>query len=282
MAVAYLISEALVLQVFAPEIDAKLAVNEQTDYNAGLSVLVEKRKKGIDGEIKNRDDRIAQANTELDRVRGLMDQARANYQCEADGTCGTHQQGPGPQTSAEWQALQTATANYNNNAAANSALIDTLNKEKAALVEEQKNLDTGGSTERAAIEASTDGLAVHQTSHPARGWLLREEAFRQFQSDNEHNGTVQTIPWVIRGLLLLIDLLPISVKLLNSHTLYGRRVREQAELERYLARAQHTERLAEAEKTMMLDAFISSVEHSIAFEKQKRFHETRTDNVQRR
>ncbi|MFC3985131.1 DUF4407 domain-containing protein [Streptosporangium jomthongense] len=64
------------------------------------------------------------------------------------------------------------------------------------------------------------------------GWVAQEQALHDF-IDNSGSAVVVALPWVLRVTILLLDLLPLSVKLFGGPTVYERRLRELAYSQAY-------------------------------------------------
>ncbi|MBP2324789.1 uncharacterized small protein (DUF1192 family) [Kibdelosporangium banguiense] len=280
LAIAYLVSEALVLMIFRPEVDQELTRNGDVAFERDIAALAATEADALLPRIQTLRTEIADLDADLAQKKRVVDEARANYNGEADGTSGTGVRGSGPQTRAEWENLtraqrihDTALADRDNRARLNSTEIQNL----TVLWAELRTPTSGAVNE---LRESPRGKALYAQTHGQAGWLAREQAFADFQQRTS-NATVHSVPWVIRALFVLVDLLPLTMKLLNIRTLYGRRVRDEAQLLRYEDRLRHVSAMRRAGEKAALADHAMNVAARLDYDSRETYYRTRADHLGR-
>lgn len=238
------VSVPLVLRIFQPEINSELEIM----HSENLTVAQEKLDKRF-ADIPRTQERVTElqaiasgqsqpsvsadpdvvaAQEKVTQAQQAYDTAAANAQCELLGTCGSFQPGVGEayrqakaradeaaQTLSEAKAhlaqvTSAAQARISGGTASNTraaaeelkTLVPRLEKRKAERAEAQRRLDNG--------ELNNEGM------------LARLEALDRLSAEH---GNMQLAQLALTALFLLIELLPVVVKLLSvfgAETLYER------------------------------------------------------------
>jgi hypothetical protein len=214
---ASLISGPIILELFSPEIDKQLSTTQNADRSAAADAIGDRadfveRRTGITATLK----RAEETETARDAAQA---KAQKDLDDEKSGRGGTGRKGCDmrPGVGACWQkteALKQAVA-----AAGTARRTADAAREKAA-------------RDSAALDADIDAAVASSNSAIGRsgGSLAQEEAL--FQVLRAHPEL--WLRWgLVTGLFLLIDLMPVLLKLFGPATLHDRNVRlsavEQAE-----------------------------------------------------
>ena len=207
--VAIVIAEPVVLTVFAPEVNAQIAV-AQTEQRRAASAEVDASFAPRQQEV----DKPYEEAVEAKRVTAerLADANRALDE-EQNGTGGTRRVGCDTRAGGRCQQrindLQAAQEGDRQAGVALAGATTEHNRAVDALsVEKKQVLDA-----RNAKIGAADGLAAREA---ALATLTREDS------------AIFASRWTITGLFLLVDLLPLVLKIFSPHSLTERRVRRNA------------------------------------------------------
>ncbi|GAA3070565.1 DUF4407 domain-containing protein [Streptosporangium carneum] len=225
LGVSFIIAEAVTLLIFQSEVRDQLAFTKTArteQIDAKFKAEDEDKRKQIDAKY----DRVELCATARSKER-TRDAALKKKQDESLG-----KKGQGLSGTVGFGPIATK-------------LEADYNKAQREYVEAQGRCDT------ARDAASKDFRDFQAAERPRRederrqvsrntGWVAQEAALHEF-IDNSGSPIVVALPWVLRITLLLLDLLPLGVKLLGGPTVYERRLREQA-----YSQAYETQRLREA------------------------------------
>ncbi|MER8185118.1 DUF4407 domain-containing protein [Kitasatospora sp. NPDC094015] len=276
--VALLISDSVCLVIFQPEIRQVIARDARTGYQDAVTAQADTRVAALQQGIDRRNQQIAAADSAVDASKTALDEANDHYYRE---TGNADRPGFGPLAATEKEKVAAAEAAYR-------AAGEQRDRDNAALRQQNATdqaaitaLRTPGSPEYQALAASEPLLAAHQVAYAKAGWLAQERALRTFRAENQDDPVVVWLPRLVQGLLLLIDLLPLTLKLLSGNTLHHRRVREQAELVRYADRIEYAATLHSLDLAVDQKVRRTRLAADLARERDRRFHDTRTDHLRR-
>ncbi len=256
-----IIAEPLILRVFQPEIEAELETMQgerQRSFEASLlddpttermnalTVAIEAdravvRQGATAGDLSE-DPEVARLRTERTDLRSQRDEVIAQIDCEARGTCGTATYGEGPEfrrlterraeLDAELLALETE-LDEAETAAAESRTAGSV----AALTSAQADIDAG-MAELGLLQSEMEARRSEflRFNDERTGLLARMEALDRI---TEENAVLASRFWALRIFVILIDSLPVLVKMMmvfSPPTMYERRAkalneRESAQLE---------------------------------------------------
>lgn len=223
--VSFIIAEAVTLLIFQSEVRDQLAFTQQArvkDLDARFKAADEDMRRRI--EANHDRPELCADSRRKERVRNAALKKRQDEATGKPGAGHTGQYGSGPVT----RALE---ADYR----------------KA-----QREYETARGRCEAAQKAVDGDFKVYERKERPRrdadrvnvqknvGWVAQEKALHDF-IDGSDSLIVMSLPWVLRVTILVLDLLPLSVKLLGGPTVYERRLREQAYSQTY-----ETQRLREA------------------------------------
>ncbi|WP_214111018.1 DUF4407 domain-containing protein [Acrocarpospora catenulata] len=273
MITAVFISEAISLVIFQPEIKLVLQQQADTKQEAETKRLVNQEIKVHQDAIPPLEKRIATYQTEIDDALARWEKAQQSYKDEINNP---DRPGFGPLAGREADKEAEAKQDYEDIRDKNHELIKTLNDEIKDHRAQADHLNSPADPARKPMEEEARARFPEET-----GWLAQENAFQTFQRTNAGNPAVIWIPWLLRGLLFLVDLLPIVMKLISGRTLHAGLVRAEA------ARIQTTIRLNEIADHESLDlATAKRVRRDqqaaqLAKERDARYRDMRTDHLRR-
>ncbi len=224
--VAWLVGEAIMLTIFSPEITTQL--NKR--HTAAFSAAVDDYLKPTRDEIAALTAERARNDAMIKQLQTDVDNAKHDLELEVSGQGGTFQKGEGPQTDIE-------KAKYNNLAAGlpeaqrpfrnRNAEIDRTLEQDTASVAAIESGDLARITAIPQLKKTYDDVFANQ------GWVEQEAALDDYLRENAASPAVAAVPWLVRGILLAIDLLPLMLKIASSTTVYGQRMRDRADRIRY-------------------------------------------------
>ncbi|MET7401795.1 DUF4407 domain-containing protein, partial [Dactylosporangium sp. NPDC005572] len=281
LAVALLMSEAIVLLIFQPEIRQVIAGQRQERYDAAAATAVAAREAAIDRQVAALHVQIEDRERDVTAADEAQQVAYQRYVDEVQGRI-SPQPGKGPKALAEYQTYLDRLADLR-------TARDRLDQTRGEV--EPKVAALG--TERAALRDPTSGPYRDLRDGDARwhaadldrqgpaGWLEQERAFAQYRAAHRDDWSVQGIPWVLRGLFVAVDLVPLSLKLLGGWSVYGRRVREQGAAERYADRRKVVAQRADVDADVELAALRNGVHRRIDLEGLRRYLRTRAGHLER-
>jgi Domain of unknown function (DUF4407) len=244
-----IISVPLVLRIFQPEIDAELprlhsdnliAAQQKLDQEfadiAPLQKQVDDLQAVASGQAQpavDADPDVQAAQKQVDEAQAAYDKAAQAAQCELDGSCGTGQRGGGEayrgakaRADQAETALNTAKAKLDAaTAAANTRISGSAASNRDAATQQLAVLAPQLEQRK---QARADRQATLGTSEDrSEGLLARLEALDRLSADN---ATMRSANWALFLLFLLIEVLPVLVKLLamvGRETLYDRLLRSE-------------------------------------------------------
>lgn len=203
IAASFLLSEVIVLQLFAARI------NQQVQFNHTVALSSVSRQVGsvYQGQIASQQNQVNLATSRVKAAQAQLDKDQQTWACRLDG-CQGIPAGNGPlaaeaqaQVSRDEQNLATLQEQANSITAHAQSVIDSLQSQENAQVRSQS----------AAVNSSNDMLA-------------REQALQQISSSDETVLLLRVILWF---LLVGIDLTPVIIKITTSSGVYEERVRSQ-------------------------------------------------------
>ncbi len=245
--VAYLIGEAILLVLFRPEIQREIAQRQAGQLQEAAQVYVTSKQGRIeflDGELTARTE---QRKATLANEQLLLDQLNG----EANGTGGSRLSGDGRLTRLAEEKYRAAVQARQQLERDHIEPDRVQSAEKATLSGEIEAIKRGDKAAVAAIPALQRELELIVAN---TGWVEQEAALAQFLDANRGQLTVTAVPWIVRGILLAIDLVPLILKLANGTTIYGQRQRDRAAQLRYADAAEnellaeHTDRMAAVDR----------------------------------
>ncbi|MEV5410446.1 DUF4407 domain-containing protein [Thermopolyspora sp. NPDC052614] len=217
--VAWLIGDALVLTIFRPEITQEIAHVQEAEANAARQRVIT-RLESRRGDVKEQLD----ANKKLrDDAKKDVERFRDVYVEERKGTSGTGLIGNGSVAKAnkdDYTEAQNLWKTINNSTKKQDK---ELNKQITTLNEQITSLKSGDEKALAKypeLKAEIDAIRGND------GWLAHLRGLSAFLDKNRGNWAIVSLPWLLRGLFVAIDLMPLTMKVLNRWTLYGRRQRD--------------------------------------------------------
>ncbi|KPM52022.1 hypothetical protein ACG83_31185 [Frankia sp. R43] len=193
LGMAYLVAEAMLMLVFAPEIRRELVSVVELHLD---EARVHKR----DLEVEKIDREITALNRPVADAKKRMEDAFQTWKDQNDKlTTADHNTPPGDKAAADWEVYETAKDVYE---PLNDSLVAAQTRKADALKPE--NLPTLTQAEADAIRDD-------------RGFTAREVALRRVLAAHPE---VRQWPWVLRGVLLGADLLPLLTKLVTRRSTY--------------------------------------------------------------
>ncbi len=218
--VAYLIGEALLLVLFSPEIGQVLPQRQEAAVRQAVTSYADK----FDAESDELNTRIENLAPRLDTARQDEQTRTTELNAEINGTL-TGIAGDGREADRKRGLLISAVAYRKSledeDKQARESIAD-LGRKSAALKQQDP----------AAIAQFPDLVKQIGQIKSNTGWVEQEAALQQYLDQNS-TFTVVIAPWVVRILLLLIDLAPLIVKLSSGKTIYGHRQQDRAAQIRY-------------------------------------------------
>jgi hypothetical protein len=248
-----LISTPLVLRIFQSEINAQMAVMQQKDYNTFLSnqqsSLVNKQvttysnelrqlqtvinSKGAqtgdtaaDPQLVRYNGQLTQLQSQLNHWTSLKNQYYAEYNCQLYGGSACPKKGPGPAykaSHANYIQASNEVTSYQNQISQVQHEIQQRNQDLTSTskasqqqryAEAQDQLPVVQSEYNTAVQRKNQlTAAFYSQNQAAHGILKRLEALSQLSSGNF---TVQAARFLLFLLFLVIECLPVTVKLLQK------------------------------------------------------------------
>jgi hypothetical protein len=198
------ISEPIVMLIYNSEINTQIS-QDQAAARSAAAVKVDHDHKYV-VELFPYTQALNQAKTNQQQASTAVQKANQALDAEEGGYGGTHDVGVGPRSAERRQDLDQTNANL---ATANQKLRTA-----------QGNY-SGQVTKITAQKASDLELLV-KAIDAKPGLLDREKALSELA---HRNATVNDARWVLRGLILLVDVAPVLLKLASPATAYERVVR---------------------------------------------------------
>ncbi|WP_431918775.1 DUF4407 domain-containing protein [Micromonospora wenchangensis] len=270
--VALLIAEVVVLLIFQPEIRRELAGQARQSYTATLLTLATAQSTQLQVQI-DEDRRTMRANEEkVTAAKTEMDAAYQRYNLEVSGEGGSGDRGYGRAAEQLWRNYEQWESRYRQAQATRDRVNGGLQRDIDGLLRRQRELKTPGSGAYLDLEGTEVARQVRAEGAMVDGWLAQERAFRAFQQRNRDDWAVVWTPWLVRLLLVLIDLLPLSLKISTGSTIYGRRLRDRAARIRYADRALHHARLSDVQHAADLHAYRVGLTTRLHYDDDERYH----------
>jgi serine/threonine protein kinase len=176
---------------------------------------------------------LRQADATVASDTRAVSQANAALDAEESGTGGTHRIGVGPRSAERRADLDRAQAR--------------LTKAQQVQAGAQQAYDTARSkaTRQQQNDLRTELAQINQNP----GLLNRETALSSLAS---HNRPIFDAEWVLRGLILLVDVAPVLLKLLSPISPYERNLRRRVTHEMQIHDYQQADRVAQATAELRL------------------------------
>lgn len=278
VAVAILISEALVLMIFQPEIMETIRAERVDGYSTRVDQLVNARKWDLDREITQVESQIAGLKATDDLAAKNEADALATYKLEVQGKISPFP-GQGRYADRLWKVYQGKITEHRKTTAAYLKALPGLQAEIKRLRQQQSSLAAAGTAEHAGLLQAPDMKLVAAELDAPVGWLEQERAFDRYRDQHPDNPELFVIPWVLRTLLLAIDLVPLGMKMLNGASVYGRRLREQGQRLRHADRRQIQVDRAHADLLAHRRAFQARVLTELDHERERYYRDQRMDHL---
>ncbi|GHE43911.1 hypothetical protein GCM10017673_52570 [Streptosporangium violaceochromogenes] len=223
--VSFIIAEAVTLLIFQSEVKDQLAFTQQArvkDLDARFKAADEDMRRRLDATYDRPE--LCADSRRKERARDAALKKRQDEFTGEPGTGHTGQYGIGPVTRALDADYRKAEREYG--------------IARGRCVAAQKAVDGDFKAYEGRERPRRDADRVNVQKNV--GWVAQEKALHDFIEGSD-SLIVMSLPWVLRVTILVLDLLPLSVKLLGGPTVYERRLREQAYSQTY-----ETQRLREA------------------------------------
>jgi hypothetical protein len=278
--VAILISEVVVLLIFHPEIMQQAEANQNSAFQAKIAVLAKQQKTALGLQIADLQARIKDNSASLTAPYNVMQQARSNYLDEVAGHTVVNTPGFGPYAKSDFNTYLQVLRAYNADVQAVATANDGLRGQIGSLTQQQAEYGSSSSATYTSLQDTPAGKQAYTDTHGSIGWLDQEAALSDYEGT--HGGfAVHWIPWLIRILLVLIDLLPLGMKLLSSSSVYGRRVRDQGQLARYGDRRSYLVHRADLDRGADLHDYRAALAALLDYQRRERYRRDRTDHLSR-
>jgi hypothetical protein len=205
--VSVLMSEAALLLIFQSEIRSGLLVIHQERI---ASVAEDARQSSAD-QIATLTRQIQGNNSRLQTAEADVKAKATAWEGEVYGRTGTKSAGNGPVAKELLQQYDDA-KQFRDKVQADVQKANDQSRRDIVAINER--LTTGVQQQSKVINADN-------------GWITREAALDRFIEDNRDKPMIPLWPWLLRGLFLAIELLPLSLKLFGRRTIYDRRLEAQ-------------------------------------------------------
>jgi len=248
-----LISTPIVLRIFESEINNQISVIKETNeanflssqQNSSVQAQVTKWQNTVNNlqavidshgakPINPSSDPVVQGlTTQLNNERKTAATDYQAWQCQLYGGCGAPKgNGPLAQAShARYENDETLIANFTNEITAREQVLQATdaNSQKTRLQQAQNALPAAQAQLTAAqAEETTLRNNFQSTNGATNGLLIRLKALDQLSAGST---TLLTARWLLFALFLVIEILPVTVKLLQPQGNYERILRKQIESE---------------------------------------------------
>ena len=219
--VAWLIGDAIVLALFRPEITTQLNSRHAAAFTAAANASLAP----TEDQITDLQEQRERNDKQIVDLGKEVDDAYEEWQAELGGTGGTGERGVGPESQAVAGAAlrpQQQTSGAIADLRAQNDDIDKQIKAKNELVAAVRSGDP------AKVDAVPELRKARADIYGNQGWIEQEAALDDYLREHGTSPTVAIVPWLVRGILLAVDLLPLMLKLGTASTLYGQRMRGRA------------------------------------------------------
>ncbi|MED7931843.1 DUF4407 domain-containing protein [Nonomuraea sp. LP-02] len=224
--VAWLIGDALVLMIFRPEIAEETArVHERQAAEARQRAVA--RLEFRAAELRKQ---LAHNKDLRDAAARAAERARKRYVEEAKGISGTGLVGYGPAAGDARTDYLDARGELRRVRKATALQDAGYDRQSAALTRQAVALGRGGDKAVAAVPGLKKEIDAIYANN---GWLTQLRGLSAFMDANR-DPAIASLPWLVRGLFVTLDLMPLSMKALGRWTIYGSRQR--AEFDRQMGR----------------------------------------------
>jgi hypothetical protein len=225
--IAIIIARPLEIGIFADEIESFLIeqkgirkVEVLKEFNAYIGEI----KQGFNARISEETTQLEQYRAERASTCSARDAAHARYLCERDGTCGTSEKGYGPEAAAKRKRYALFERECTELTARTTELQNRINSLHDAF-----DRGLGGSITESLSD--DDVLALEETSEINRLKEERDKRLREveqgfstsFSSMNsalwalqQADYSVMAISFILSLLFIVVEVAPVSVKLLSS------------------------------------------------------------------
>jgi uncharacterized protein DUF4407 len=234
LCIAFLVSEAAILLIFHEEVEQTLQKTHAAQYQQAVNQAVAAATAKQTVVVTNAAQTVAADNTQVKQDEETSEkwtqQAAAEEGGDKSGPEGIASGQPG-----DGQAEKADRAEATE-FADKAQQEQTKEQHDEATYSKQQNLLTEArQADPTALQALgvQDPAQQHASIFGDNGFYAQDVAFNTFVSQHGGNFTLKSMPWVLRFLLISIDLIPLTTKLLNRYTIYGRRLSERALLIRY-------------------------------------------------
>lgn len=252
--IAYLVAEAGMLLIFHQEVKQQLtqihAIQFQQERTGLINQAINQEKDQLS--VLRGNWATAEKNVKSDQQQLTADQNKAANEQQGVLTGGTSGI---PGAGQQWNLDKGIVTDDENTLRA--AQKDAANAELAYknLNSELQLASEANPTALAELNVSGSTIAMlKQSVYGNNGLDAQEHAFDTFVAQDRGDVLVVVGPWVIRVLLISIDLVPLGTKLLNRYTLYGRRVSQRALLIRYADQVRDTAMLRDIDQQATIRA----------------------------
>ncbi|MFJ8690537.1 DUF4407 domain-containing protein [Micromonospora wenchangensis] len=281
VAVALLISEALVLIIFRPEIMHQVQADRTTVYDRTVTVVLAGSRSGTQRNIDGLNEQVRGYENAVKAGQTNVDTARERYDREVGGKLSPNA-GNGRLAQREWDNYQRALTAYQKAVRIHDQKVPPLRDQIAELGARLRDLSDPASAGYRQLVADSDEIRrAGRLRNEPPGWLEQERAFRAFQRANPDDQAVRWIPRLLRAILLAVDLVPLSMKLVGGGSLYQSRLRDQGRHHRYVAELCQRRDRAQADEAIGLDVHRTEVSARLEREDLDHYLRTRIDHLRR-
>lgn len=221
--VAWLIGEALLLSLFADEVERELNARHQAEFaqetariTAANDRLIEEGNRELTANASARTAATDQAET-----------ARGQVELERTGGRGSSGLvGPGANTQAEVDQARAAESVAAQTLESTTIRDAEIRADIADRQAENLAIESGDIDRFPSLVGARDAIFGN------RGFAEQEAALGDYLDRHSDQPTVVAVPWIVRGVLLVVDLMPILLKIATPYTVYGQRLRDRGTRQR--------------------------------------------------
>lgn len=201
------ISEPIVMLIYSSEINTQIS-QDQAIARAAAAVEVDHDHKYV-LQLSAYTQALNQAEENEQQASEAVQKANQALDAEVAGYGGTHEAGFGPRAAERLQDLNQA-----------KATLATANQQLRTA-----QVNYSGGVSKITTQKASDLALLDKAIDAKPGLLEREKALSELA---HRNTTVNDARWVLRGLILLIDVAPVLLRLASPETAYERVVRTRA------------------------------------------------------
>jgi len=246
---AFLISEALLLMVYQPEVRAQLVELHREEFSRYVAAHADEQEISQ----QERRDKLKDAQTDLKNARARVEEDLRKMANEKDGVSGDGYTGLG--------GYGRQYENLEKQRDEDEKAVKKAEKKVDQLTQEIKDNDDTIAKLRAGDEKTIEAEGLDEARdriYDNDGFHEQQKAFNRFLDQAGGDPLLVAAPWALRILLISIDLLPLTQKLLNRYTIYGRRLSEEALILRYQDVGRGQRALHDVEEIARLEALYSA------------------------